>query len=329
MTGQSRSQSDGAPPEPQTGLAGRLPSASWEALPLADSPQHSVWVWFKPQNVPQGLVVTIPDETFRDYPHPDQLTMRKLLQTAGVEPGCVSMWYLYGVAYDGMNGTTPLLDAAIPQPGAEADPTIVIYTNVPHVDAVQHAPAPAPASAPASAADVASLSEVFRRIDVDWRASVELEKELTILRRKLMDMSGRLKTLNRELSPDERLYSSTQDKKDWLAARRWLRDSAAQLSRYIREHDIGDTSSAGQREWFEKTYRQFILPRQQFDGIRQAQRDYGSYRKMVEKLQSNMKTAYSSAAENGERRAQQVLSGIAAKVRAATTKKNFLGVMLD
>jgi hypothetical protein len=71
------------------------------------------------------------------------------------------------------------------------------------------------------------------------------------------------------------------------------------------------------------------VPRQQFDGLGQAQRDYKTYRKMVTTLQGNMKNALLSATDNGERRAQQVLSRIAAKVRAAKTKKNFLGVVLD
>jgi hypothetical protein len=198
----------------------------------------------KPSSVPQGLIITIPEETFRDYPHPEQLTMRKLLQAAGVEPSCVSTWCLYGVAYDAMSGTTPFLDSAVPQPGAGVDPNIVVCVNGPVVDTVQHATAPAEDGSPA---------DVFERIDADWKASLEMVKDLTVLRRKLVDMSNRLKTLNRDLNPDERRFSSNQDKKDWVAARRWLRDAATVLSRYIREHDIGDTSSAGQKEWLERT----------------------------------------------------------------------------
>ncbi|MCH7688696.1 MAG: hypothetical protein IH899_18765 [Planctomycetes bacterium] len=265
--------------------------------------------------------MSIPDETYQSYPHLDeQLTMRKLLQAAGVEPSCVSMWHLYGVPYDGMNGTTPFLDAAIPGPVTGVDPNIVVSINVPHVDTMQHVTADA---------EEGSLSEVFERIDADWNASLEIEKELTRLRKKLLDMSARLNTLNRDLSSQERLHSNSQDKKDWLDVRRRLRDTDTRLRMCIKEHNIGDASPSGRRNWFEQTYQQFIVPRQQFDGMQQAQRDYESHRKLVQTLQINMNTAYSTAAQDGERRAQQVLNRIAAKIREATTKKNFLDAIRD
>jgi len=42
-----------------------------------------------------------------------------------------------------------------------------------------------------------------------------------------------------------------------------------------------------------------------------------------------MNNAYWHAIQNGEQRAQRVLNTIAAKIRDAQLKKNFLGVMLD
>ena len=51
-----------------SGFAARVPSQGWEPVPLADSPQHVIWVWYKPANFPQGIAVNIPDETFRSYP---------------------------------------------------------------------------------------------------------------------------------------------------------------------------------------------------------------------------------------------------------------------
>jgi hypothetical protein len=42
-----------------------------------------------------------------------------------------------------------------------------------------------------------------------------------------------------------------------------------------------------------------------------------------------MSNAHSYASLDGERKAQQVLNRIQQKVREASNKKNFLGVMLD
>ena len=168
---QSDLQGDTASCDAQTRFAGRDLSETWDRIPLVDGSQNYVWMWFKHPNVPQGLIVNIPDETYRSYPHLDeQLTMRKLLQAAGVDPGCVSMWQLNGVAYDGMNGTTPLLDAAIPGPVTGVDPNIVVCIDVPHVDTMQHV---------TEDVEEGSLSEVFDRVETDWNASLDTEKELT------------------------------------------------------------------------------------------------------------------------------------------------------
>jgi hypothetical protein len=193
------------------------------------------------------------------------------------------------------------------------------------------APTPPLTPVPNSAASStpASLAEIYKSIELDWVASLEIERDLTRLRKQLIDMMARLKTLNRDLTPPERLYSSNQDKKDWQDARRWLRDSSTKCWRCIKDHDIGDTSSAGQRKWFEETYQNIILPRKPFDGLQQASRDFEGYRKLVQTLHNTMSTTHSMAAIDGERRAQAVLARIAQKVREATNKKNFLGVILD
>ncbi len=312
---QSHSRDGTAPSDGRIDFAGRPPSTSWERVPIADSPENHIWVWFKPAHAPQGLIVRVPDETFRNYPRREQLTMRKLLQAAGVEPRCVSMWYLYGVPSEGQNGTALFLDQAIPQPATEAESDIVICITAQNVEVTQ------PATAPAAAAEEEDRSQVFARIDADWKAILQMEKQATGLRKQLSGMLNRLDSLNRDLSPEEGSHATRQDKKDWRDARRWLRDAATQLSRYIKEHDVGETSAAGRRKWFEQTYRQFVVPRRQFDGMLQAQREYENYRKMVQVFLKNMNTAYSNAARDGERRARQVLNKIAARVRAARSKR--------
>jgi len=106
-----------------------------------------------------------------------------------------------------------------------------------------------------------------------------------------------------------------------------LKDAALGLSKCIKEHDIGDTSSAGQRNWFEQTYQQFIVSRQPFEGIQRARINYQSYRKMLLKLHVSMNTSHWNAIQNAARRVQQILTRISARIRDAQTRTNFLGVM--
>lgn len=352
MTPPGRPAVPGRSEQPE--FAARPPSQGWESIALPGSSQCRAWAWFKPPQAPHGLILRIPEETYRQSPRPEGLTLRALLQAAGVDPAGVVMWQLYGYGYDAQGGTSPLLDQAVPPPPPGVDPNIFVSLHpaaagaafarpnsaagVPPAGTSVAAPAPmglpiaAPALDPgqvdAPAAEV-SAAELFDRIETDWQATLQLEKDLIRLRKQLVDLSNRLKTLNRDLTAQERVHSNTQDKKDWQDARRWLRDASTMLSVSVREHDIGDTSAAGQRHWFEQLYQQYVLPRQPFDGLLQAQRDFETYRKSVQKLHNSMNSVYANASLNGERRAQQVLNRIQAKVREATIRKNMLGIMLD
>ncbi len=303
----------------RTQFSARPPSMTWEMITLADAPQSFVWTWFKPSHVPHGLVLTIPDETYRTHPHPVQLTLRNLLQSAGVEPSWVAMWSLYGVAYDGQQGTTPFLNQAIPEPAPGVDRSIVVYLHAPPV-----ATAPqmlTPQMPGPVLEETGQPTELFERMGADWKASLHLEKELDMLRKQLAGMASRLGSLNRDLSPEERLHSSREDQDDWQDARRWLREAASRLSRFIKEHDVGETVYAGKKKRFESIYDQFVVPRQRFNGCDQVQQDYEAYRKMLQTLVNNMRATYSSAGQDGERRAQQVLSRIAAKVQNSRSKR--------
>jgi hypothetical protein len=231
---------------------------------------------------------------------------------------------------------------------AGVDPNILVYLNVAPAAAPQPgfagagmpgaayfdptmfaASAPIPSHSQAPAAEDMSVTELFERIDSDWHASLEIERELTRLRKMLLDLFNRVKNLNRDLTPQERIHANNQDKQDWMDARRWLRDGSTRLWRCIKEHDIGDTSIAGQKGWFEQTHRQYVIPRIPFDGLLQAQRDFEAYRKMLQTLHNNMSSAHAMASADGERRADKILNRIAAKVRDAQTKRNFLGTMID
>src|SRR5271156_749958 len=108
---------DPAPAESRTAFAERPPSQSWERLSLPECPQNYVWTWFKPAAAPYGLIVRIPDETYRDNPAlAAQWTMRKILQAAAVDRISVAAWLLNGVSFPGLNGASPYLDAPLPPP---------------------------------------------------------------------------------------------------------------------------------------------------------------------------------------------------------------------
>jgi hypothetical protein len=343
-----------APPA-HVNFALRPPSQSWERLVPADCPQNWVWAWFKPPTVPQGLIVKVPDEAYRDHPQlAEQWTMRKLLQTAGIDPATVATWCVYGIPCNGMNGTNPYFDAPIPRPAPGADPHLVVHIPFPVIPVMpafappvmatpaplagvvppmmQQAAAASPASSRRPAGHVVTdrvTLDIYERIEADWSSSLETEKDLSRLRKQLTDMMGRLKSLNRDLTGPERVHSNSQDRKDWLEARRGLRDASTRLWKYVKAHDIGDTSSAGQRKWFDQTHAHYIAPRRQMENLEQAQHNFESYRKQIQTLHSDMSNALSVASLDGERRAQQVISRITQKVREATNKKNFLGVILD
>ena len=181
---------------------------------------------------------------------------------------------------------------------------------------------------PSNLIDAATV-DIYERIEADWNSSNEVEKDLSRVRKQLVDILGRLKALNRDLTPPERVHSNNQDKKDWQDARRLLRDATNRAWKYLKAHDIGDTSNAGKRVWFEEIYRKFVAPRQQFDGLMAAARAFEMHRKTITQLHGDMSNAYSFASIDGERKAQQVIARIQTKVREASNRKNFLGVILD
>ena len=315
---QPEQQRNALPAAASSGFADRPPSQTWESVPLVECPQHRVWVWFKPASAPQGLVIRIPDETRVGFPQiAGPLTMRKLAQSTGLEPDSIAVWYTNGMAFDGAYSAGSLLDQPVPAPVLGIDPAIVVCVNV---QALAAEPATDTSATPA---------ELFERIKQDWNSSQEVGKELVRLRKQLVEMQGRLKTLNRDLSSSERLHATSQDKKDWTETKRWLREAVSRMSMMIKDYDIGDTSSAGRQRWYAETYEKHVLPRIPFAGLERLQRDFATYRKMLITLQINMSSAHTQVGLTAERRANAVLKRIQAKVREATNRKSMLGVMLD
>jgi hypothetical protein len=294
--------------------AERPPSAAWEQVPFADEPHTFLWAWFKPPGAPQGIALQVPEQTFRDPRRRLALTMRRLLAAVDVDPAWVAFWSLYGVPYDGQQGNNPALDYPIPEPGMGADSTIrVVLYPPPTVNPVP------PGVQPAAASPTAS--DIFFRMDADWNATLQLEPQLASAAKQLNATLLRINSLNRDFSSEEARASDQLDRNEWQDVRRALRDIAGRLSRFLKDHHLGMTSNAGKRNSYEMIHQQYVVPRRNFEGLVQAERDFEQYRKTMQTLLSNMNTAQSAAMQEGERRAQQILSRVAAKVRAARSKR--------
>jgi hypothetical protein len=303
-----------APPDARAQFAGRPPSAGWEQMQLG-SAAACFWVWFKPPTAPQGLVIRIPEEIYRGRPGlpGEELTVRTLLRAAGVDAGTVCMWYLHGSPFEGRNGTSPAFDQRLAEPLPGADPNIVVLIEPPAAEFSR-------AASPPVATLGTDFVKVFDEMEADWNASLLLERQLLLARKQLSAALSRLAALDRDLSPEERLHGDRQDKSDWIEVRRGLKDAAVKLSRYIKEHDVGETSAAGKRDWFQQTYRQYVAPRRLFDGLLPLHREFESYRKRLQVLLCNMNLAHTNTAQESERRAQQVLSRLGSRARSAQTK---------
>ena len=301
--------------DPRTQFAARYPSTTWECFPLEEASQSFVWAWFKPTHVPQGIILAVPDETFQTFALLSPLTMRKLLRAAGLDVSCVAMWVVYGIGYDAQGGASPFLDQPLPPPTSNVDRNIVVYMQPPLA-----MPISPPMMLPAQAVP-ASSTELYERIGTDWNASLQLEKDLEALRKQLAAMSGKLNSLNRDLSPEESLHAERKDIDDWRDARRWLREASGKLTRFIKECDVGDTVYVGKKKWFVQIYQQVIVPRQPHAGLEQIRQEFEAHRKTLQTLVNNMRATHSAATQDGERRAQQVLSRIAANTAAARAKR--------
>jgi hypothetical protein len=260
-------------------------------------------------------VVRIPEETFRNPARRLPLTMRRVVAATGIDPRQVVLWSLYGAAYDAQQGTNPALDFPVPEPGTAADPSIHVFLHA--LPAAVAAPLPQQAVARQEGA----ATDVFARMHAEWNLCLLVEQQLGAAAKQLNGTQLRINSLNRDLSSEEARAADQLDKKEWQEARRWLRDIASRISRFLRDHHIGMTSVAGKRGSFEAIYEQYVVPRRHFEGIAQSEREFEQYHKSLQTLLNNMNAAQTSAVQDGERRAQVVLQRISAKARAARTAR--------
>ncbi len=311
--------SSNPPAASQAQFFARVPSTNWEQIPLCGTGGF-LWVWFKPPAVPNGFIIRIPNEMFAaSQAQADVglacLTMRRLLGEIGIDPTIVSLWYQYGAPREGRAGTSPAFDQKISPPPAGADPQVVVMIDVPAVTELPFGQPPR-----SGVASVTSLTKVFDEMEADWYAVLLLEKQLLLARKQLTNALGRLAALDRDLSPEERLHGDRQDRSDWQEVRRLLKDAATKLSRYVKEHDVGETSAAGKKNWFSEVFQKFVVPRQPFDGLLALHREFEAYRKRLQILLQNMQLSNTNVAQEAERKAQQLLFRIGSRARSAQHK---------
>lgn len=299
-------------------FAARPPSASWEVIQIPTDPPRNFWVWFKPQHLPNAIVLQIPPDA---GPSVAAVSVKYVARMLGVDPAFVPMCSLFGVSFEGQGGTASYFDQAITVVPAGSDPNIVIYVEPPPMQAAQSYYPEASHNEPETEFTDDQVDEIFDSMERDWKGSVQADRQLQSLQKQLLDLQVRLGTMNRDLGTDERLYSDRSDQDDWQEARRALRDAATRLARYIKEMDAGETSYAGKKRWFVDTRKTYVIPRTTFDGIESARQEFEIYRSTMQNLVSRMQAAYHHARQEGEVRANQVLSRIASKVASTKNKR--------
>jgi len=301
------------------------PSSAWQPVILPELPGAIVWAW--PQS-PLSLVLQIDPRTHAAFP--GRISLRRLLAAVGIDPRAVALWWAYGAAFDSGQGANPLFDQPLVPAGPGLDPSIVVHLAGPGPAPMPPPPMAAmpmmvPQAAPQSPggglAHASSSEALYSAIEADWNAIRILEAQLVGLRKQLNSQLTKLTSLNRDLSPDERLASDNQDTRDWQDARRWLRDGASVLSRVVKAYDIGVTSAAGNRNQFEDLIDRVVTPRRPVEGLAATQQQFESHRKTVQSLQTEMQSAMNGPGRDGEMKANSVLSRIRSKMRGAKGKK--------
>ncbi len=290
-------------------------SADWEPLSLDDSGTCHGWAWFRPVAAPQGVVCRLADG--------QTATLRGLALATGVDPTTVSMWVVFGTPCAGpaAGGPLAMLDQPLVSPPAVADTSIVIHTAVlPSVAPAVAVPlaSPVPMAMPTQANSLAGgviNEEIYSAIAAHWSAIQAEIVKIDVLRNQVDSMSSELNGLNRDLNYDENTYTTRQDKDAWDDARRWMRNAELQLSRCQKACDVGDTQSAGKKEWMQELHDTYIVTHRLIDNPEAVESEFQHFRKMLINLENQVNSALASAATDGVGRARRVLAEIATKVR--------------
>lgn len=304
-------------------LVQRTPSVNWEPLPLEPSGQLLAWVWFRPPAIPNGLTVVLPRPLFTDPNVGARLSIRQLVTATGLDSGQIQGWSIGGMNYDSMGGTSPILDQPVPPTPDGRDLEVSIWMNpVPQAGWPAVQPFPIPQAIPAAGQQAFGFGgvsnddrQLLDAIESSWNSIMQLEMRVGSTRKELTSAISRLNTINRDLNTDERRFSDSSDLQDWQDARRSLRDSVLVLSKSVKEIDLGTTSGAGRRHYFDEIYRNHAVPKVPFPGLVQAANEVETYRKILQSVLASAQASVARAGRDAESRANSVLQRIASKVR--------------
>ena len=302
-------------------LAHKAPSVNWEPVALDSTGQLVIWVWFRPPNMPYGLMLVVPPALFADPQIHPLLTLRQLIALTGVNEERILYWTFSGMTYDAAGGSSPLLDQLLPSPPAGTNLDFSVWIEPPAM-AVPLAAAPmmAPLHVTAATGGSDSDARLLEAIESTWNAILQMETRVSSIRKELGSNLSRLNSLNRDLNSDERRTCDSKDIQAWADARRWLRDSISTLTRSVKEIDVGTTSGAGQRHKFEEIYRKYAVPRRPFAGLAQSVNEFESYKKTVQNVLASAQANIARAGRDAEQRANAVLTRISAKMRSIRRK---------
>lgn len=292
----------------------RPASMNWESLVLVPGTAVGMWVWCKPPHAPLDLIVRVPVESVQAFG--GQLTIRQVVLAAGAELVQIHGVSLAGVFLDVQGGTSPQLDQAVPPQAPWCEITIRMLNTGAVMAMAQPVAIPQPGLSTSQPGAASAMA-----IEADWSSVMTMGSQLLTLRKQLVTLQGRLQNLNRDLSFDEYQATDSQMKREWQETRRWLSDASLSLARYIKEADAGVTTMAGSKRRMEQLVVDARSGRMTPQQMAAAQNEIESHRKTVINIQNQMQSALLSANRDGEQRAQQVLSRIAAKVRSHRTKR--------
>ena len=319
----------------------RASSDAWETVSLLFAPQCFVEIQVKPSRFSVGLVLRIPDGTFQQLEKTTFLNLRRILESASINPAEVIQWEQFGETEPGMNGWNPAFEQVVLRspdgsktevfitmagcntviPASET--TSELASEVSPMASLQPQSSPPKSNLPVPSDDAKQAGNAgdtgacIRGIDADWRAVLQMEKQLLGLRNKLVQTQTALNSLNRDLTGNESLNANSKDRKDWQQVRRWLRDSMTKISCGIRDHDIGATSGAERRDWFERMYSYVVTHRQPVENLASIQHDFMKFRKQVLVLSNSLNAIEATAQRDGIGRANRLLN----KIRSNKNKK--------
>ena len=316
------------------------PSSQWEPLLLPRFPGLVLWAWFRPPQLPTGVLVRVPPELVAVHPGGFPFSLADLLSAAGIDFHQLHSVSIFGTEWQQAAVITPYLAHPMPSvaPGASMEISInVVEQSVANPGSMMVPAATMPTAVEVAEPAVADTESqeagalMYDRIDTAWRVSMQMERQMTGLRKKLAAMLKTLGNLDRDLGPDERLAADREDRDNWQDARRWVRELSARCHRELKNFDIGMTSGAGKRHVIEQVFKEVIEPRKPSNDLTNIHREFEAYRKDMTNLQKAMTAALQAAGQNGTQRSQRILATIRRKIkeRRAKMREKIGGANMD